>query len=319
MILGGLTAFVISFLLGPAIIPILRRIKAGQTEREDGPESHKSKTGTPTMGGFIFLISIILADIWFTIQYPEIIPIVTLMMGFAVVGFLDDFIKVVLKRSEGLTPIQKAIGQLLVAGGYVAYLFMSGESALDMYVPFAGELTINIGWWSIPVFLFIILGTVNGSNFTDGVDGLEGCVTSGLCVFFLIATLGLKRDIASAPVIVLGALIGFLVFNIGKAKVFMGDTGSLALGGFVCGCAFSLGLQLYLPMIALVYFVEVLSVILQVGYFKISHGKRIFRMAPIHHHFELGGWNEAKVVGIFTIVTIVLCAIALIFVPTPLF
>lgn len=188
-----------------------------------------------------------------------------------------------------------------------------------MYVPFTKGMTLHLGWAAIPVGLFILVGTVNGSNFTDGVDGLETSVTSVLAAFFMVAAIGMKVEIAPIAATVLGALLGFLLYNVNKALVFMGDTGSLALGGFVVSSAYALKLELYLPIIALVYFVEVLSVIIQVLYFKATHGKRIFRMAPIHHHFELGGWSEAKVVGVFTIVTVVLCAIALLFIPTVAF
>ncbi len=186
-----------------------------------------------------------------------------------------------------------------------------------MLVPFTNNMTITLpAWIGYPVFVFIIVGTVNGSNFTDGVDGLETSVTAALCMFFLLVSFIVQDKDSIAPIVsvMFGALLGFLLYNLNKAKVFMGDTGSLALGGFVVTCAFHYNLGLYLPMLALIYFIEVLSVIIQVGYFKLTHGKRIFRMAPIHHHFELGGWSETKVVGVFTIVTILLGALTLIFI-----
>lgn len=315
LIISGLVTFFISMLLGPAVIPVLRRIKAGQTEREDGPESHLKKTGTPTMGAFIFLIPFTAVSLFLSKDYPGIIPVLLVTLGFAVVGFLDDFIKVVLKRSEGLTPIQKMGLQIIVALLYAIWCFVKEGNSYECLIPFYGSNTVTLGWIGIPIFAFIIIGTVNGSNFTDGVDGLEASVTAALCAFFFIVGIVMSKDIAVESVIMFAALLGFLLFNVNKAKVFMGDTGSLALGGFVAAMAHTLKLDWYLPIIALIYFVEVLSVILQVGYFKATHGKRIFRMAPIHHHFELGGWSETKVVGIFTIVTVILAGIALLFIP----
>lgn len=314
-----IAAFLIAAISGPIIIPILRKIKAGQTEREDGPQSHLSKTGTPTMGAFIFLIAFIIVSAFAMKNYPDIVPVVLVTIAFAIVGFCDDFIKVVLKRSEGLTPIQKALLQLVVSAVYCVWLY-NRDGGFNMLVPFMKNTTVSLNpFLGFPLLIFIMVGTVNGSNFTDGVDGLETSVTSALCAFFGILSVltFTAKETSIAPVcfIMFGALLGFLLFNVNKAQVFMGDTGSLALGGFVTACAFHFGLELYLPMLALIYFVEVLSVIIQVGYFKITHGKRIFRMAPIHHHFELGGWSETKVVAVFTIVTIMLCALTLIFIP----
>lgn len=319
LIIAALAAFLLSIVLGPVILPILRKVKAGQTVRDDGPQTHLKKTGTPTMGAFIFLVSTVAVSCFFIKDFPEIIPIMILTLAFAVIGFIDDYIKVVLKRSEGLTPIQKMGLQLVAAGGFAVYMWLSKDYSFEAYIPFAGAKTVDFGWAGILVAVFIIVGTVNGSNFTDGVDGLETSVTSAICMFLLVAALGLENKIAVLPAIMLGALLGYLMFNVNKALVFMGDTGSLALGAFVAGCAYALKLELYLPIIALIYFVEVLSVIIQVGYFKITHGKRIFRMAPIHHHFELGGWTEAKVVAVFATITIVLSAFALLFIPTVLF
>lgn len=318
LIVASLAAFILSIILGPVILPILRRIKAGQTVRDDGPESHLKKNGTPVMGAFIFLIAagIVLA---FFFDTPEVVAVFVLTLCFGAIGFIDDFLKVVLKRSEGLKVWQKLLLQLIVAFVYALYLYNFSQTAFDAYVPFMGDKLVNFGIMNIPVTMFILVGTVNGSNFTDGVDGLETSVTSAIMAFFLVAAIGLKSEIAIVPAIFLGALLGYLMFNVNKALVFMGDTGSLALGGLVTGLAYVLHLELYLPVIALIYFAEVLSVIIQVLYFKATHGKRIFRMAPIHHHFELGGWTEAKVVAVFTTVTLVLCAFALIFIPTIIF
>ncbi len=316
VILASLAAFVLSIVLGPIVLPILRRIKAGQTVRDDGPQTHLQKNGTPTMGAFIYLIAASIVVPFVAGKFPEILPVFFLTLAFAVIGFIDDFIKVVLKRSEGLTPIQKFSLQIIAAAVFCFYIYKSSNFSFDAYIPFLGDKMVNFGWFNIPIAIFIIVGTVNGSNFTDGVDGLETTVTSGIMAFFLVAAIGMKSGIAVLPAIFLGALLGFLMFNVNKALVFMGDTGSLALGGLVSGLAYALHLELYLPLIALIYFAEVLSVIIQVSYFKATHGKRIFRMTPIHHHFELGGWSEAKVVAVFATITVVLCALALLFIPT---
>ncbi|MCR5279755.1 MAG: phospho-N-acetylmuramoyl-pentapeptide-transferase [Lachnospiraceae bacterium] len=313
-VLAGFAGFIISVIAGHFLIPVLQRIKAGQTEREDGPKSHLAKTGTPTMGGFIFLISATLVCAFFAVKETSIIPVILLTWAFAGVGFIDDFIKVVLKRSEGLSAKQKMALQIVVALAFVLWLnFGAGYEFLPL-IPFAGGKTVSVGIWSVPIAVFIIVGTVNGSNFTDGVDGLEASVTIAIIGFFLLVSVVAHiTSVTAVSVGFIGALCGFLVFNVNKARVFMGDTGSLALGGLVSGLALMLHMELYLPIIALIYFAEVLSVIIQVLYFKATHGKRIFRMAPIHHHFELGGWSETKVVYIFTIVTVILCFAAFAF------
>lgn len=316
LIIAGLVSFVISMILGPAIIPVLHRLKAGQTEREDGPESHKGKTGTPTIGAVIFLLSFFIVSVAFLRDYKEILPIILVTLAFAINGFLDDFIKVVLKRSEGLTPIQKMGVQFVISLAYALWSYFDAGKSMSVLVPFAGGREVELGLWGIPILMFIIIGTVNGSNFTDGVDGLETSVTAAICAFFLMASVATKIwGVTLLSTIMFGALMGFLLYNLNKAKVFMGDTGSLALGGFVAVMAHTMKLDFYIPIIALIYFMEVVSVILQVGYFKLTHGKRIFRMAPIHHHFELGGWSETRVVGVFTIITIIVGAVTLLFIP----
>lgn len=315
LIIAILSSFLLSIILGPIVLPILRKVKAGQTVREDGPEAHLKKNGTPTMGAFIYLLSAGIVSAFFMKSYPQIVSILLLTLAFAVIGFIDDYIKVVLKRSEGLTAFQKFSLQIIAALVYAIYLYKNASYSFDSLIPFLGERTVNFGIFSIPICVFIILGTVNGSNFTDGVDGLETTVTLAIMTFFLVAGLSIDKGVAILPAIFIGALLGFLMFNVNKAMVFMGDTGSLALGGLVTGLAFALHLELYLPLIALIYFVEVLSVIIQVLYFKATHGKRIFRMAPIHHHFELGGWAEAKVVAVFATITLVCGLITLFFIP----
>jgi phospho-N-acetylmuramoyl-pentapeptide-transferase len=304
-------AFAISIALGPVIIPFLRKLKFGQTVRDDGPQSHLKKNGTPTMGGLIFLISVILTSCIFVKDYPQIIPVLFVTVGFGVIGFLDDYIKIVLKRSEGLTPSQKMFGQIIVTGVFAVYMYKFSGISMEMIVPFFPSVTLDLGFLTIPVMFLAIIGTVNGVNFTDGLDGLATSVTIMVAVFFGVVALGVESGVWPIACAVIGALLGFLLFNVHPASVFMGDTGSLALGGFVASIAYMLQMPIFILIVGLIYWIEIFSVIIQVGYFKISHGKRIFRMAPIHHHFELGGWSETKVVAVFTIVTAMLCLIGL--------
>ncbi len=303
-------AFLITIVLGPVIIPYLRKLKFGQTVRDDGPQSHLKKNGTPTMGGIIFLISITVMTLPFIKSYPNIVPVLFLTLGFGLIGFLDDYIKVVLKRSMGLTSAQKMFGQLIVTAIFAYYVVAVSDVDLAMRIPFMDK-TVDLGIFTIPVLFFIVIGTVNGSNFTDGIDGQESSVTIMIATFFAVVSVGLGAGIEPVACAVIGGLLGFLMFNVYPASVFMGDTGSLALGGFVAGCAYMMGLQLFIPIVAFIYLLEVASVILQVTYFKLTGGKRIFRMAPIHHHFELGGWSETKVVAVFTTVTALLCLLAI--------
>lgn len=304
-------SFLISVALGPVIIPFLRKLKFGQTVRDDGPQSHLKKNGTPTMGGLIFLISVIVTSCIYVKDYPQIIPILFVTVGFGVIGFLDDYIKIVLKRSEGLTPSQKMLGQILVTGVFAVYMYKFSGISMEMIVPFFKNVTLDLGFLTIPVMFLAIIGTVNGVNFTDGLDGLATSVTVMVAIFFGVVALGVGSGVWPIACAVIGALVGFLLFNVHPASVFMGDTGSLALGGFVAAIAYMLQMPIFILIVGLIYWIEIFSVIIQVGYFKISHGKRIFRMAPIHHHFELGGWSETKVVAVFTIVTAMLCLIGL--------
>jgi phospho-N-acetylmuramoyl-pentapeptide-transferase len=305
-------AFVISVVLGPIMIPILKRIKIGQMVREDGPESHLKKTGTPTMGGLLILGSILLTSVLFVKDYPKIVPILFTVLGFGLIGFLDDYIKVVLKRSLGLKAWQKMLGQIIVTGVLAYYLIHVLDTSLAMRIPFTGGAFLDFGFLNVPILFFVVLGCVNGTNFTDGLDGLLGSVTVLVATFFAVISIGMDAGIAPVACAAVGSLLGFLLFNVYPASVFMGDTGSLALGGFVAASAYSTQMQLFLPIVGFVYVIEVASVIIQVGYFKLSKGKRIFKMAPIHHHFELCGWKETKVVAVFSITTAVLCVIGLI-------
>ena len=306
-----IVAFALSAVLGPVIIPFLRKLKFGQTVREEGPQSHLKKNGTPTMGGLIFLISVILTSCFYMKDYPQIIPILFVTVGYGVIGFLDDYIKVVLKRSEGLTPPQKMFGQILVTGVFAVYMYKFSGISLEMIIPFFPGKTLDLGFLTIPVMFLAIVGTVNGVNFTDGLDGLATSVTVIVAVFFGVVAIGVGSGIWPITAAVVGALLGFLLFNVHPASVFMGDTGSLALGGFVAAAAYMLQMPIFILIVGMIYWIEIFSVIIQVGYFKISHGKRVFRMAPIHHHFELGGWSETRVVAVFTIVTAMLCLIGL--------
>lgn len=304
-------AFAISVIMGPVIIPFLRKLKIGQTEREEGPQSHLKKSGTPTMGGILILGSIVLTSLPYVRAYPKIIPILFLTLGFGLIGFLDDYIKVVLKRSLGLTPAQKMAGQLVVTGIFAYYLVNYTDVSLAMKIPFLPEQFLDFGILNIPVLFFVVIGTVNGTNFTDGLDGLASSVTIMVATFFTVVAIGTGSGIEPITCAVVGSLLGFLLFNVYPAQVFMGDTGSLALGGFVAACAYMMQMPLFIVIVGFIYLLEVVSVILQVSYFKATGGKRIFKMAPIHHHFELCGWSETRVVAVFSIVTAILCLIGL--------
>ncbi|HUM83211.1 MAG TPA: phospho-N-acetylmuramoyl-pentapeptide-transferase [Lachnospiraceae bacterium] len=305
-------AFAITAALGPFLIPVLQRLKLDQTERTLGVQSHLKKAGTPTMGGIIFLAGITVTSLIFIWRFPKIGPVLFLMLSFGLLGFLDDYLKVVKKRSDGLFAWQKFLLEFVITGIFVIYLKFFTDIPLTIRLPFSGGATADPGIFTYPLLFFAVIGTVNGVNFTDGLDGLASSVTAVVAVFFTAASFLLGAEVGPISGAVTGALLGFLLFNAYPAKVFMGDTGSLALGGFVIGMAYVLQMPLYILMVGLIYLIEVLSVILQVGYFKISHGKRIFKMAPIHHHFELCGWSETKVVAVFTIVTALLCFLGLI-------
>ena len=304
-------SFGISVLLGPIIIPFLRRLKVGQTVRTEGPQTHLKKSGTPTMGGLLFLTSVVVTSLFYMKEYPKILPVLFLTLGFGLIGFLDDYIKVVLKRSMGLTVIQKMAGQLVVTAIFAYYIMNYTDVSLAMRIPFMTGRFLDLGILNIPFLFFVVIGTVNGTNFTDGLDGLASSVTIMVATFFTVVAIGTGSGIAPITCAVVGALLGFLLFNVYPASVFMGDTGSLALGGFVAGTAYMLQMPIFIVIVGFIYLLEVVSVMLQISYFKISGGKRIFKMAPIHHHFELCGWSETRVVAVFSIVTAILCLIGL--------
>ena len=311
IVIPVIISFVISVILAPVIIPFLRKLKASQTERTDGVQSHLSKAGTPTMGGLIFLIATTITSLFYVGRYPKIIPVLFLTLGFGLIGFLDDYLKVVLKRSDGLMPMQKMAGQLIVTGIFAFYLIKFTDVDLSLLVPFSGGYHWDIGWVAVPLLFVAVIGTVNGVNFTDGLDGLASSVTIMVATFFTVVAVGTKSGIEPITCAVVGALMGFLLFNVFPARVFMGDTGSLALGGFVAGTAYMLQMPIFIIIVGFIYMVEVISVMIQVTYFKKTGGKRFFKMAPIHHHFELCGWSETRVVAVFSIITALLCLIAL--------
>ena len=305
-------SFLISVVFCPILIPFLRKLKFGQTEREEGPQSHLKKNGTPTMGGLVILASILLTSLIYIGKFTEILPVLFMTLGFGLIGFLDDYIKVVKKRSLGLTPLQNMALQFIVTGVFIYYYFKIAGLDTSIKIPFVSGDGFVMPTWLFIIFVFIVvLGTVNGVNFTDGLDGLASGVTVIVATFFTIAALSLNPSMTPITGAVVGSLLGFLLFNTYPARVFMGDTGSLALGGFVSSTALMLHMPLFIVIIGLIYLVEVLSVILQVGYFKLTHGKRIFKMAPIHHHFELCGYSETQVVAAFSIVTALLCLVGI--------
>ena len=309
-VMAVLLSFFISALLGPLVIPFLRWLKCGQTVRDDGPRTHL-KSGTPTMGGLLILSSVAVTTLIFVEDYPKAAPVLFLTVGFGMIGLLDDYIKVVCRRSMGLSPWQKLLGQLAVTGIFAWFLTQYTDVGLAMKLPFVTGRYLDFGIWNVPILFFIVLGTANGTNFTDGLDGLAGSVTLMIAVFFSVVAIGTSAGIEPIACAAAGALAGSLLFNVYPAEVFMGDTGSLALGGFVAGCSYMLQMPLFIAIIGIVYFAEVISVILQVGYFKLSGGRRLFKMAPLHHHFELCGFSETRITALFTIITALMCLLAL--------
>ena len=310
-ILSILISFVISAAACPLLIPFLKRLKFGQEVRDDGPQSHLKKQGTPTMGGMAFLLAILVTGVIFAPSHPRVIPVLVMTVGYGVIGFLDDYIKVVRHHSEGLNVKQKLSAQFLLTALFCVYIIRFSGNGSAIRIPFTGMEVVMPVLLYIPFLFFVVLGTDNGVNFTDGVDGLCSLVTLLVAAYFTVDSLRCGAGLEPVTGAVIGALAGFLLFNCYPAKVFMGDTGSLGLGAFVASTALMLKDPLIIIVVGFIYLAEVLSVMIQVGYFKKTHGKRIFRMAPIHHHFELGGWSETRVVTVFAIVTGGLCLLAL--------
>lgn len=309
-------SFGLSMVLCPCVIPFLRKMKFGQYVREDGPQSHLKKAGTPTMGGVIILAAVGLTSLIFKSDVQELLPVLFATIGFGLIGFLDDYIKIIMCRSEGLTPLQKILLQAVVTGVFVYYYLIRLQEKPEFLIPFTGGvwqgIYISMPDWLFVLFVFfVMLGTVNGTNFTDGLDGLASGVTLLVSVFFTVVAAGMHSGVLPVSAAVSGALMGFLVFNVYPASVFMGDTGSLALGGFVSSVALLLKLPMFILIVGVIYMLEVLSVIIQVGFYKLTGGKRIFKMAPLHHHFEQCGWSETRIVTVFCMITALFCLLGL--------
>lgn len=300
---------ILSLILGKILIPVLKRLHAGQSIREEGPKSHMVKSGTPTIGGLIFLFSAIITTLLTGNFKVSVFMILFSTLAFGAVGFIDDYIKVVMKRNLGLRAYQKLFLQILTAVILIIYQYNSKHMGTDLYIPFLKDYR-SIGVFYIPFIIFVIVGTVNSVNLTDGLDGLSTSVTIICLLFFNVVAVKFQRyEIAAFSLALAGALIGFLFFNKYPAKVFMGDTGSLALGGAISAIALLLNVPLILPIAGGIYFIETLSVIIQVVSFK-TRGKRVFLMSPLHHHFEQKGWHEKKVVAVFSLVELILCIIS---------
>ena len=313
VLITAAVSVVLTGAIGWFLLPVLRALKAGQSIREVGPTWHNYKSGTPMMGGLMFIVSTLICLVInsFKMQDYTVFFTLALSMCFGLVGFLDDFFKLKYKRNLGLTSIQKALLQMAVSALYLYILYKQGVLSCDLYIPFA-DVAIEIHPMVYIFFaMFVLVGGVNAVNITDGIDGLCATVTIPVMVFFTAAAIAKGMfDMALLPASLVGGLVAYLFYNWHPAKVFMGDTGSLFLGGVVCALAFALDMPLILIFVGFVYIVETLSVILQVGYFKLTHGKRIFKMAPIHHHFEMCGWKEVKIVLVFSAVTCLMCLLA---------
>ena len=316
-------AFAIAFVISLIVIPILRRRKIGQQERDDGPKSHLKKQGTPTMGGIVMILAIIIIGAIVFLKYSKsidaseqtmaknLISLILVTVGFGLVGFVDDFKKLILKNTEGLKPRYKMFGLLIIATAFTVYLTNVMHIGTDLIIPFAKmSITLPI-WLYIPFTIFVMLGTTNAINLTDGIDGLSTSVTTIIltCLTVIGIILGVK-EIVIMGVSLIGICLAFLLFNLHPAKVFMGDTGSLFLGGAVSVMAIYLKLPILLLIIAIIPVLETLSDIIQVAHYKRT-GKRVFKMAPLHHHFELCGWNENAIVSVFSIITLIACMIGL--------
>ena len=318
LITACILSFAVTVVTGRLLIPVLRRMKAGQSIREDGPTWHAGKAGTPTMGGLMFILGIfvtIVAFGWRSMLAGSFRHLYVFLFAaiFGAIGFIDDYEKVKKHRNLGLTAIQKFALQLAAAVAFLCLMRYEGMLTPNLYVPFFNT-HIVLNWIVYMIFAaFVIVGTDNAVNITDGIDGLAGSVTVPVALFFAVVAVwwGYEQELGVFSAALVGGLIGFLIYNFHPAKVFMGDTGSLFLGGAVAGLAFAYDMPLVLLLVGVVYICETLSDIIQVAYFKATHGKRIFKMAPLHHHFELRGWSEVKLVTIFTLVSAVFCMLAL--------
>ncbi len=314
-----LISFIVSVVASMIVIPILKKLKVGQIERDDGPQSHLKKQGTPTMGGIIIAITIVLITAFLYVMYnvtetgiaKNLLPLAFVTVGFGLVGFVDDFKKLVLKNTKGLKPAYKMIGLLIVAVAFTLYLVKILNIGTQTYIPIIKQYIDLPIWLYIPFAIFVLLATTNAVNLTDGIDGLSTSVTTIIITALTVISiiLGVK-EVTLIGCTLIGACLGFLLFNLHPAKVFMGDTGSLLLGGAIAGMALYLKMPLILIILALIPIIETVSVMMQVLYFKRT-GNRIFKMAPIHHHFELSGWRENKIVSVFSIITLILSIVAI--------
>ena len=313
MLITALAAAVLSGVIGYFLIPMLRAMKAGQSILQIGPTWHNVKSGTPMMGGLMFIFATVICLVVnaFTMGEYSALYVLALALCFGFIGFLDDFVKLKYKRNLGLTSAQKFMLQLAVSALFLYAMYRTGSMTADLYIPFV-NITIALHPMVYIFFaMFVIVGCVNAVNLTDGVDGLCSLVTIPVMVFFTAAAFAMdKLDLALLPASLVGGLCAYLIYNWHPAKVFMGDTGSLFLGGVVCGMAFALDMPLILVLVGIIYIVETMSVIIQVTYFKLTHGKRIFKMSPIHHHFEMSGWKEEKICLVFAGITALFCILA---------
>ena len=313
VLITAAVAAVLSGVIGYFLLPVLRALKAGQSIREDGPIWHNYKAGTPMMGGLMFIAAAILCLIGnlFKMEDHAVFFVLLMALAFGAIGFLDDFFKMKYKRNLGLTSLQKFMLQLAISAIFLYVMYKQGAMSSQLYIPFVDVSFEVHPLVYIFIAMFIMVGCDNAVNITDGVDGLSSSVTLPVMAFFTAAAvLKGKYDLALLPASLFGGLVAYLFYNWHPAKVFMGDTGSLFLGGVVCGLAFALDMPLILILVGFVYICETMSVILQVGYFKLTHGKRLFKMAPVHHHFEMCGWKEVKIVVVFALVSCVMCVIA---------
>ena len=325
MAAAAVVAFILTAILGRSMIPWLHKLKFGQTILDIGPSWHKNKQGTPTMGGIMFIISICASGAIFllintvmknplkidTQMHIKLWAGIIMALAFGIIGFADDYIKVVKKRNLGLTIPQKSIAQIVVCAAYLAALYFAMGKAPYMYIPFVGQVKLGIWFWILGVC--VLYGAINAVNFTDGIDGLCASVTVTCAAGFVV--IAIMRSVFGMGILasaLMGGCAGFLVYNHHPAKVFMGDTGSMFLGGMVVALAYIIDCPLILVLLGIIYVIEAMSDVIQIGYFKLTHGKRIFRMAPIHHHFEMGGWSENKIVTVFCIVNIIGCIIGVI-------
>ena len=306
---AGTLAFGIGVILTPVLIPILQKLKFGQVIREDGPQGHLKKAGTPTMGGIAFVLAYTAAALIFVRGHKEMLPVLIVSLLCGLIGFADDFLEILKKNNEGLKPLQKFFLQLLVMAAFLAYRFLTVPEPTRILLPGGAEWTMP--WWLYAgLFFFMFIGTDNGVNLNDGLDGLCASVTMVVSVFLAFLSRKYDSGLDVLAIAVAGALFGYLIFNTYPARLFMGDTGSLALGGFVAAAFITLRQPLLIVIAGFIYLAESVSVIIQRYYFKATHGKRFFRMTPIHHHFELGGWSEPRVVIVFTAVTFWCCVLA---------